>query len=121
MTDQLTFRPPTRTSPRHQAFSVRQPLPGVTARPTNGHARPNRVPDVSRCDRGASAAPRSALHRLWLDALADEARHVAPFERMATVLLAFVSVVMLLVAFGATTRLVTGWDAFVAFAQRMIL
>jgi hypothetical protein len=55
-----------------------------------------------------------------MNALADEERHVAPFERMATALLGFVSTVAVLLAFGVASRLVADWDAFVTFVRHLI-
>lgn len=65
--------------------------------------------------------PDPRLSRLWLEELAEEARQVAPLERMAVALLVFASVVSLLLAGGATSSLIEGWDAFAAFAQQMVL
>jgi hypothetical protein len=82
-----------------------RPGPGTPARP----------------DHRAGADPEATLSRLWLEALADETRHVAPLERMATALVVFASAVSLLLASGTASRLVEGWDAFAAFVQGLIL
>lgn len=72
-------------------------------------------------DRQPGAEPGALLSRLWLDALADEQRYVAPFERMATALLAFVGAVSLLMAGGAVSQLIERWDTFAALVQRLLL
>ena len=88
----------------HDRPAIR-PGPGTPARP----------------DHRAGTGPDATLSRLWLEALADETRHVAPLERMATALLVFASAVSLLLASSAASRLIEGWDAFAVFVQRMIL
>ena len=88
------------------------------------HDRPALQPGLgtpARPDHRAGTGPDATLSRLWLEALADETRHVAPLERMATALLVFASAVSLLLAGSAASRLVEGWDAFAAFVQRMVL
>ena len=75
----------------------------------------------ARPDHQAGAGPDATLSRLWLEALADETRHVAPLERMATALVVFASSVSLLLASSAASRLIEGWDAFAVLVQRMIL
>lgn len=121
MTEQVrrSIGPMTNLPPRRPALSVRQPVPFIPLRPTNGR-RVGGAP-VSAHSRGQEVtAPAPGLHRLWLNALADEERHVAPFERMATALIGFVSTVAVLLAFGVASRLVADWDAFVAFVRHLI-
>lgn len=104
---------------RRPALSVRQPVPFIPLRPANGR-RAGGAPVRSPSGGQTVTAPATGLHRLWLNALAEEERHVAPFERMATALIGFVSAVAVLLAFGVAFRLVAGWDAFVAFVRHLI-
>lgn len=122
MTEQMTRAAWSRhdTQPPRLELSVRQPVPFVTAGMPNGRTHRGASPTPTGRGLGEGTALRVSLRRLWTEALADEARHVAPFERMATALLVFASGVTLLVAFGAASRLVVGWDALVAFVQRLI-
>ena len=91
--------------------------------PPSSGARPALPPDAGspvRSDPRTGVDRGATLSRLWLDELADEARHVAPFERMATALLVFVSAVTVVLAGGAASRFVEGWDTFAAWVQRLI-
>ena len=102
------------SAPAGGRFRIPTPSPG---------ARPALAPDAgapTRSDPHAGVDRSATLSRLWLDGLADEARHVAPFERMATALLVFASAVTVVLAGGAASRLVEGWDTFAALVQRLI-
>jgi hypothetical protein len=92
------------------------PPPSCGARP----ALPADAGAPTRSDLHAGGDRGTTLSRLWLDELADEARHVAPFERMATALLVFTSAVTVVLAGGAAARFVEGWDTVAAWVQRLI-
>ncbi len=53
------------------------------------------------------------LSRLWTGALADEARHAAPFERMGFALLLVAAVSALVAAAVANAELTFGWSGLV--------
>lgn len=121
MTEQVrrSIGPVTNLPPQRPALSVRQPMPFIALPPANGR-RVGGAPSSAPSSGKKVTAPAPGLHRLWMTALADEERHVAPFERMATAVLGFVSTVAVLLAFGVASRLVAGWDAFVALVRHLI-
>lgn len=99
------------------------PLSELRAFPLTPLGRQNASP--SSRPRTAAGAARNltsptALSRLWRGTLAEEARAVAPFERMGMLLLAFAGGVAILEAMAASSGFVEALPRFTAWAARLL-
>lgn len=99
------------------------PLAELRAFPLTPPARPTSSPPARPLT--VSPAPRNqnspaALSRLWRGTLAEEARAVAPFERMGLALLAFAGGAALLEAVAANAKFVEALPGFTAWAARLL-
>jgi hypothetical protein len=59
------------------------------------------------------------LHTLWREALAEEDRSVAPFERMGFGLLAFAAGATIALSLAATSQFVEMLPTFTAWVERL--
>jgi hypothetical protein len=84
-------------------------------------ALPAAAKRLAPAHRSRHAPPRPAsLHPLWRDALAEEDRVVAPFERMGFGLLAFAAGTALTASVAASLRFVELLPNFTAWAGRLL-
>ncbi len=105
MTSTITLTPPTWRDGRDTA-----PAKGRTgSSAVETSTRPGTPPP--------RAAKLGSLSRLWLGALADDARHAEPLERMALALLVVAAGTALAGAVAANAQLVTGWSGFVRWVS----
>jgi hypothetical protein len=81
-------------------------------------------PEAREASRSAAGSPPSALRslrRAWLGALREEAREVAPFERMALGLAIFSVALALASATLTNLEFVRGWEIFTQWVSAAVL
>lgn len=98
-------------------------LPAITPRP----AGQNQSPPISAIRRLAQTPSGcqpevhpASLRRLWLGALAEESRDIAPYERMGLAVLAIAAGAAIVSSLGASARFVDNLPAFVVWVGRLL-
>lgn len=105
MTTSMTLTPPAWRT--HRAATP-------AARTTDRSAAPAHPRPETATQPGANP---ERLSRLWMGALADEARHAAPFERMGFALLLVAAVTALVASAVANAELTLGWSGLVQWVK----